>query len=110
MGTDAAEGVQTWMRVGPGPEGALHAAALFLVRSRQAEGVAGAARPLQEIEDEALIDRRADAQTILEQLGGLHVVERVSATTWRATDMAVEAIDAAYAERHPMIDEASTFG
>lgn len=102
VGTDAAEGVPAWMRVGPDHEGALHAVVLFLARSRQAEGPVWGARPLEEVQKEALTDRGADAQTVLEELEGLDVVERVSAITWRATDMAVEAIEEAYAERDPM--------
>src|SRR4051812_5595156 len=85
-GSREAGDVPGWMRVGPGRAGALHAVTLHLVRC-------GHGAPVTEIRDEALGGRDADVDAVLDELCGLGVVEPCAANTWRATDMAIRAIE-----------------
>ena len=95
------------MRVAPGRAGALHAVALYLARNRQAAGARldWAARSADEVQREALVFREADVTEVLLELNALGVIERAEDATWRATEMAVTAIQEAYADRHPLVED-----
>ena len=110
-GTAVAADVPVWMRPGHGHDGALHSAVTFLVTMRQSMGSVNrdwAFRPIWEVV-EHLGDRLPPegVPALLKELEHHGVVEarRGDPELWRATPLAVEAIDAAYATRHPMTED-----
>lgn len=106
-----ASDVPLWLRIGPGPEGAPHGIVVALVRIR--EGVLrdpdGGYRPLDAIVEDTgdqWGSSRADVAAHLRRLEAEGVVEpdlepRADGERWRATPLAIEAIEAAYALRDP---------
>ncbi|WCB96778.1 hypothetical protein DSM104299_05546 [Baekduia alba] len=84
------------------------------MRQSNARDEQGAFRALSEIHAEAVAWRglsEAETRELLKGLADRQLVETSASdpavSTWRATPTAVSAIDAAYADRHPMIEDAS---
>lgn len=110
-GTPQADSVAVWMQPGHGRPGALHSIVLGLVRKRQSHQahLEWAYDPIEFVAEEMLAWRSfADqALELLEELYGFGLVEPAPGdwSRWRATELAVEAIEVSYAERHPMTTE-----
>ncbi len=109
-GTEEAAHVAWWMRPGLGEEGGVHAAVVYLVRVGSASE-RFAWRPFAEIYDEVglrhyeISERRASELFAVLLRDG--VVEQRSddgAPAWRASQLAIEAIEVAYRNRHPMTE------
>ena len=107
-GSVEADAVPFWMIVGPRELGAAHGAVVYLVRMRQsASRGEWAFRPLSEIHQDGLAWRGLDEEATLAVLARLEtaaVVQR-SGDKWRATRLAEEAVEEAYAQNHPLLPE-----
>lgn len=108
-----AVGVPEWMRIGPGREGALHAALFYLTVRRRSHRhhPEWAYRPAGEVRAHELARRgmtEGETLEVLRELERFGLVERredeaAGGVRWRALPVAVEAIHDAYEGRHPML-------